>query len=208
MFKHWNCPNIISTINKDENGLSGLETAIILIAFVTVAAVFSYAVLSAGLFSADREKENLHAALNEVRNNLELSGSVVAISDSEMTTVNKIIFCVKNAVAGHPMDLTPCDGTAQAANNCVITLVTADSYINNVKWSKEAIGATDLDNLLEAGEQFEITIDLNDLGESKYLTENITMNSTFDIHLKPSIGSTITVERTVPAAIQPIMDLH
>ena len=32
---------------KSEKGMTGLETAIILIAFVTIAAVFGYAILSA-----------------------------------------------------------------------------------------------------------------------------------------------------------------
>jgi len=36
---------------RGEQGITGLETAIILVAFVVVAAVFSFAVLSAGTFS-------------------------------------------------------------------------------------------------------------------------------------------------------------
>jgi len=43
--------------HRNEKGITGLETAIILIAFVTVAAVFGYAVLSAGIFSAEKGKE-------------------------------------------------------------------------------------------------------------------------------------------------------
>ena len=53
----------ISSLHKEQKGMTGLETAIILIAFVTVAAVFSYAVLSAGLFSAERGKETVYAGL-------------------------------------------------------------------------------------------------------------------------------------------------
>jgi flagellin-like protein len=34
--------------------MTGLETAIILIAFAVIAAVFGYAILSAGLFATDR----------------------------------------------------------------------------------------------------------------------------------------------------------
>ncbi len=41
----------LKKILEGQAGITGLETAIILIAFVTVAAVFGYAVLSAGLFS-------------------------------------------------------------------------------------------------------------------------------------------------------------
>ena len=46
---------------KTQQGMTGLETAIILIAFVTVAAVFGYAVLGAGLFSAEQGKETIYA---------------------------------------------------------------------------------------------------------------------------------------------------
>ena len=39
---------------RHEKGITGLETAIILIAFVVVAAVFAYTALSAGLFATQK----------------------------------------------------------------------------------------------------------------------------------------------------------
>ena len=198
----------ISGLHEDQKGMTGLETAIILIAFVTVAAVFSYAVLSAGLFSAERGKETVYAGLAEAKSNLEISGSVVVYADNVSQTATKILFTVKNAVAGTPIDLTSCDGTPAAINRCVISFLTAHDYINNVKWTKESIGRSDGDNLLESGEQFEITIDLADMGDGKALSENLTANDFFNIQVKPSLGSTITVQRTLPAGLDPIMDLH
>ena len=44
----------------NQRGVTGLETAIILIAFVVVASVFAYTVLSAGLFSSEKGKEAIH----------------------------------------------------------------------------------------------------------------------------------------------------
>jgi archaellin len=58
--------------------VTGLETAIILIAFVVVASVFAFTVLSTGIFSAERGKETIHAGLRGARSSLELKGSVVA----------------------------------------------------------------------------------------------------------------------------------
>ena len=43
----------ITAMKRDQRGITGLETAIILIAFVVVASVFAYTVLSAGVLSAD-----------------------------------------------------------------------------------------------------------------------------------------------------------
>lgn len=194
-------------LHKGEEGMTGLETAIILIAFVTVAAVFGYAVLSAGLFSAERGKETIYAGLNEAKSNMELSGSVLGKSTDD-TNVSEILFTVKNAIAGNPIDLTPCDGTSSANNKCVISLTTQNDYLNNVKWTKSAIGYSNTNNLLEQGEQFEITLDLADLGDNLTLSENLTANNTFSIQVKPSLGSTITIQRTLPPAVESVMDLH
>jgi archaeal flagellin FlaB len=201
------CTRALGKLHKGEQGMTGLETAIILIAFVTVAAIFGYAVLSAGLFSAERGKETIYAGITTAKSNMELSGSVIAKS-ADNTTVKQILVTVKNAVAGNPMDMTPCDGTAAATNKCVISLSTSNEYINNIKWSKLAIGAADADNLLEIGEQFELTLDTADLGEGKTLTNPLKANSQFNIQVKPALGSTITVQRTLPPQLDPVMDLH
>jgi archaeal flagellin FlaB len=198
----------LATMHRDEKGMTGLETAIILIAFVTVAAVFSYAVLSAGLFSAERGKETVYAGLAEAKANLEISGDVIVYADESYTSATKILFTVKNAIAGTPIDMTDCDGTASAINKCVISLTTAYDYLNNVKWTKESIGRSDEDNLLESGEQFEVTIDLADLGDGKTLTENLSCNDFFNLQVKPSLGSTITIQRTLPAGLDLINDMH
>src|SRR4030042_1171113 len=54
-----------------EDGITGLETAIILIAFVIVASVFAFVVLSTGLFSAERGKETVFAGLEKARGHLQ-----------------------------------------------------------------------------------------------------------------------------------------
>ena len=63
---------------RGQRGVTGLETAIILIAFVVVASVFAFTVLSTGIFSAERGKETIHAGLRGARSSLELKGSVIA----------------------------------------------------------------------------------------------------------------------------------
>jgi len=196
----------MQNVHRGEKGMTGLETAIILIAFVTVAAVFGYAVLSAGLFSAERGKETIYAGLNEAKSNMELSGSVIGLGDNATTPtkLDKIKFTVKNAIAGNPIDMTPNSGGTAGQNKCVISLTTADDYLNNIAWSKVAIGDANANNLLETGEQFEITVDVSALS----LSADLTANKVFSIQVKPSLGSTITIQRQLPPAIEPVMDLH
>lgn len=191
-------------LHREEKGMTGLETAIILIAFVTVAAVFGYAVLSAGLFSAERGKETIYAGLQEAKSNLELSGSVIGLAGTgaDNQTLATIKFTVKNAIAGTPIDMTPNDGSN--SNKCVLSFTTAADYLNNIEWTATPIGAADTDNLLEPGEQFEIAVDVSALS----LTADLGPNDIFNIQVKPSIGSTITIQRTLPAGLDPVMDLH
>ena len=63
-------------LHRNEEGITGLETAIILIAFVIVASVFAFVVLSTGLFSADRGKQTVLAGLEKASGNVEVRGSV------------------------------------------------------------------------------------------------------------------------------------
>ena len=50
-----------SWLPRDARGITGLETAIILIAFVVVASVFAFTVLSTGIFASERSKETVFA---------------------------------------------------------------------------------------------------------------------------------------------------
>ena len=186
--------------------MTGLETAIILIAFVTVAAVFGYAVLSAGLFASEREKETLYAGLQQAKANMEVVGSVIAYGDAANppTKVSSVLFTCRNAIAGAPIDMTPNRGGGE--NRCVISLTTTTAYYNNVKWTAQFVGNHDNDQLLEAGEQLEITLDMADLGAG-FGDPAIGPNAMFNIQVKPTQGSTMTIQRTLPAAIYPVMDL-
>ena len=67
-------------IRHSQIGITGLETAISLIALVVVASVFAYTVLSAGIFSSEKSKEAIYAGLSQARGTMELVGSVKATS--------------------------------------------------------------------------------------------------------------------------------
>ena len=78
----------VKSLANDQQGVTGLETAIILIAFVVVASVFAFTVLSTGIFSAERGKETIHAGLSQARSSVELKGSIVSVGVREVTLSN------------------------------------------------------------------------------------------------------------------------
>ncbi len=188
---------------KNESGITGLETAIILIAFVVVAAVFAFTVLSAGVFSADRGKEAVYAGLAEVSGSMEVMGSVLAISASagESETVDSLVFSVANVAGGAPIDFT-----LPPNNKVVIDYRDENQHVTDLTWTKAYKGKNDTDDLLEPGEIFEITIPVT---VSNVLdATGLPVNTTFVIELKPETGGVIVIERTTPAYIDKVIDLH
>lgn len=226
-------------------GITGLETAIILIAFVVVATVFAFTVLSTGVFSAERSKETIYAGLQEAKSSIEPRGSVIAWAGGTgagpTTTVFKVTFVVANSVSGAAMDMTPpysadASGTdpdyvANAEYKTVISYSDRNQYMPDVPWSIKFIGNSSNDYLLEVGEKAEITVWLlkRDYSVSDVAAANatttwtpdargshgilttggtlLTPNDVFTIELKPSQGSIMTLQRTVPVRLDPIMDL-
>ncbi|MEM3052002.1 MAG: archaellin/type IV pilin N-terminal domain-containing protein, partial [Candidatus Caldarchaeum sp.] len=83
-------------IRKTKKGLTGLETAIILIAFVIVASAFSFAVLNLGLFTTQKTGEVMQAGLEETLASIETAGAVVAKSSSG--SITEIVVYIKSSV--------------------------------------------------------------------------------------------------------------
>ena len=67
----------LKTLYPGRSGITGLETAIVLIAFVVVAAVFAFTVLTTGLFTSEKAKETVMSGVSS-QSSLELVGSVIA----------------------------------------------------------------------------------------------------------------------------------
>lgn len=159
---------------RGERGITGLETSIVLIAFVVVASVFAFTVLSAGVFASEANKQTIFAGLKETRSRLRQSGSLFAFTArvGSTDTVYKLVFTVSNSLAGEPIDLTPpyaaddsgIDPDFVPANTSATVISFADEgrRLPDVPWSIVFIGNHNGDTLLEDGEKAEVTIWLLD----------------------------------------------
>ena len=173
----------------EERGITGLETAIILIAFVVVAAVFAFVVLSTGLFSSERGKETIYAGLQKTRGNIELRGSIIAnASGSSGTRVDSLVFDVGLAAGGEPVNLNP----SATINKTVVAYIDESTSINDLTYTVDWV-VGDSDNLLEPGELAEVTVDVAGAGVT------LTNNDTFTLEVRPPLGAYVVIQRTLPA---------
>ena len=182
---------------RDQRGITGLETAIVLIAFVVVSSVFAFAALSTGLFSSDKAKETISAGLAEARGTLELKGSVIAkVSGTTGASgvVTTIEFQVSNAAAGESIDMTP--------GNTVIKYSDSTQSINmnsSTKFTATNIAAFgDSDSLLEVGEVFEIVL----LDMTTQLATDLGTSTNFTLELIPPSGAVLFIGRRTPVSLE------
>ena len=197
--------------SRDQRGVTGLETAIILIAFVVVASVFAYTVLSAGIFSAEKGKEAIHSGLESARSSMELVGPVVAKDNNADGDVQELVFIIANALQGEPINLITTtdldsDGLlsdeATKLHTTIVSYIDRNQEVTDIAWTQSQLGQGDDDDLLEFGEKFEITVNVYNL------STRLNANDTFTMEMKPSRGSNLVIERTTPSVIDKVNDLN
>lgn len=183
----------LSRLHKGQKGVTGLETAIILIAFVTVASVLAYSVLSAGIFSAERGKETVYKGLEQAQSTMELGGAVLGLSPNG-TELEQVQFNVQLTIPNANVD------TNAVVCNYWDDLVHAEGVTMTMALATGSTerGSTDF---LEQDEQFTVTITIP-------ATATVDEYDTFNLQLIPPTGAAVTIQRTMPGNISAVMDLQ
>jgi archaeal flagellin FlaB len=178
----------IKNLGRGQKGITGLETAIILIAFVTVASVLGYSVLSAGIFSAEKGKSAVYQGLSQAQASMQIKGSVYATTAADAVTT--VSFTLASVLNDESVDMA-----VAPDNTLVINYTDSDGLTgSDLVWTATPVGAADADTLLEPNEQMQIEVTLdaaNDLG----------VYDSFTLQIIPAKGAAITLERTLPTMI-------
>jgi len=90
--------------SRRKKGIVGIEAAIVLIAFVIVAASLAFVALNMGLFTTQKSKEVMQRGLEESTTALEVDGSVTAYT-SDGTAVSVVSIPIKVAPGRSQVDL-------------------------------------------------------------------------------------------------------
>ena len=174
---------------KDERAFTGLEAAIVLTAFVVVAAVFSYVVLGAGFFTSEKAKEVIHTGVEQATSSAEVVGDIVGMEFSnDNGSIQYINFTVELTAGNNPLDL----------DQATISYTSATKHEPSVTWAYTVFEG-DTDNMLESHEKAEIQITI---------PENLRTYTEFQLEFKPNVGGTLPISRTTPGTIDAIMRLY
>ena len=225
-------PDIIyskmNNVYSDSRGITGLETAIILIAFIVVAAVFAFTVMTTGLFSTEKAKTTAQAGIAEASSTFAPKGGIVAEGDKTFfacfpppcpspTFVEKVF-----------MQVTLATGATDASidREDLAFIYTDDNQRHSIKASKLRSSETGIISriiirkivgevpfsLLREGEVAEIAIELNKthegVGHDCNGCTQLGANQQFRIEIIPPAGGSLIIARKTPPGIQKVMNLE
>ncbi|MEM0236741.1 MAG: archaellin/type IV pilin N-terminal domain-containing protein, partial [Desulfurococcus sp.] len=201
-----------------KKAIVGIEAAIVLIAFVIVAAALAFVVLNMGMFTTQKSKEVMNQALNEASSALEVDGSVMAyVNDNGK--VAAIYIPLKISPGQQAVDLSPDkvdvvvrlpSGTFLKVNNLVTKPAStpvdltqlyqetaSDSSVNATFYMIQSL-QTDENvpafKVLEIGEKALLVI---------CLPTNLALGpyQSFTVEIRPLAGAPLTVERMIPPTL-------
>jgi archaeal flagellin FlaB len=190
------------TIIRD-SAFTGLEAAIVLVAFIIVASVFAYTILGVGFMTTQKSQEVVHSSIVGVSSVLQLTGDVYGISEGS-DEINMINFTVSLAPGGSPIDFNRVVITY--SNDVTMETLTPVSGLQSTSTTPGTWAITRIDGvtgtantLLEKGEQYSLSVHpVSGTPKDKYL----------NVEIKSGGGSAITIKRTVPAGVNTVNILH
>ncbi|MGI0005898.1 MAG: archaellin/type IV pilin N-terminal domain-containing protein [Nitrososphaera sp.] len=91
---------------RTRRGVVGIESAIVLIAFVIVAAALSFVVLNMGFSTTQKAKSTITSGLGEASSALEIAGQVTAKGNTTASKIDAYTIPIKIASGGSSIDVT------------------------------------------------------------------------------------------------------
>jgi len=124
---------------KNRKGIVGIEAAIVLIAFVIIAAALAYVVINMGFFTTQKTKEAMQSGLDESLSALQLDGLVTGKTNNQ-SHIEWLVLPVKLSAGKASIDLK--NGTV------VVSVYLPDATLLNLYqglYNETAYGADPID---------------------------------------------------------------
>ena len=189
----------IGSFHRGQKGITGLETAIILIAFVTVAAVLAYSVLSAGIFSSERGKEAVYQGLETAQATMKVTSSVYAtcynmsVTPASDKIAGNVTFQLSSVLQNENVDL----------GKCVVNIMTVHGgavlQVQKTAGIVTGIGNVS-DGMLRPNSVVPVTVNVSSYTVKAY--------EQFTIEIIPPTGATLRIQKNMPGDLDAIMNLN
>jgi len=205
---------------KPRRGITGIETAIILTAFVITASAFSFVILNVGFLTSDKAQTTVITGMKETSASLIADTGVTGyfsnttVADQDEVYMEEMLFYVKLAQGHEPIDCSDDSLVITYTNQRGHTVIYSDSMLNGTVTTIETVTG-DSDSLLEVGEKMQIYIDFRQIDVANVkpvLADHLDVYGkpyeSIRIEIRPIVGAILTIEKEIPAVNAPVMTLR
>jgi flagellin FlaB len=175
--------------NTTSDAFTGLEAAIVLIAFVVVAAVFAYVVLGAGFFTTQKAQETVYKSVEQSTTNLLLIGNVYGLS-TDNTSISEVRFSIGLAPGAPTIDLTTLKVVFSTPSTEPVIL-TLGNNSSMTEFSAREGGAGPSLNSMVQNQQIEIAFNVTP----------VPVNTRVNLEIRPGVGAVLPFSKTTPGTI-------
>jgi len=210
---------------QKSEAFTGLEAAIVLIAFVVVAAVFSYVVLGAGFFTTQQAQKVVYSGISQASSNIVVIGEVYGDASGTSNgvvagtagVIHTVIFTIGLAAGGSAIDMNQTtlvfqNSTTLRTLNIAgvgINLTSPTGVVqmpNGFEWGILSKQNANSNNVLEANEQF--TIMANISASANSLSTGVPPSDQFTLQIRPPVGASLPITKEAPGGITPLNLLY
>lgn len=179
---------------KSESAFSGLEAAIVLIAFVVVAAVFSYVMLGAGFFATQKSQEVTYSGIKQSTSNLVIDGtqygSMGATTNSKYLVA--VVFYLAVPQGGQPQSITDIDYAVTVNDKKYNWMANPPSGTG--KFSVTPAGTDASKTIIKAGETCQMKLLFPAASTTGY---GPAAGDTFTLEVRPKVGASSLLTKSL-----------
>ena len=175
--------------NISSDAFTGLEAAIVLIAFVVVAAVFSYVVLGAGFFTAQKSQETVYKSVEQATSNIQMVGNIYGLASGSASGIDTIQFTIALTPGAPTADLTKMTVVYSSDTVSPVTYYYGGAVADASHFSATFSGTTTIAPAMGQNDQVTIRISLPSSGLLK-------SSNRYNLEVRPSNGAAYTFTRT------------
>ena len=204
---------LFNRLRRNKRGIVGIEAAIVLVAFIIIAAALSYVVINMGFYTTQKTKETMQVGLDESLTALQLDGVVTAKTNASSSEILYVLAPVKLSAGKAAIDLG--EGAVVVSvylnNQTLMNIYNGSVCTTNATWdelstaldlgdneAKFAIYNSNNNTVLESNEKAFLMIRLQSNSTDGMLSDYEAVK----IEVRTAKGAALTIIRTAPGGLQ------
>jgi flagellin FlaB len=181
-----------------EDAFTGIEAAIIFIAFIVVASVFTYIMLGTGFFTTQVSQRVVNAEVQGAATKVLVVGDIYGLATNTSLGIDTIQFGVTISSGKTPFDLRGSQ-MVLSTEGLIESLQYTPGSVNPGEWNISATGVGNNNGVLAENQIWTIYVKP---------TGVIRTGTQFTLEVKPTGGASFSIRRTVPKGLDPVNILY